>query len=148
MRRAGPRNPLRAGKFCRDSSWRSAGFALCQWQGRTHRACVGPSSATLVADRASIDARADRRPNSLSGGEKQRVAIGRALIARPGLLLPDEPPASVDVARKGEILHDIERVRDELRLPMVYVSHAAPEVERLAHAVVPMGLDESAGEAG
>ena len=51
------------------------------------------------------------------------------------------------MSRKGAILHYIERVGDELRLPMVYVSHRAPEVERLAHAVVPMGLDESAGEA-
>jgi molybdate transport system ATP-binding protein len=82
-----------------------------------------------------------RRPNSLSGGEKQRVAIGRALIARPKLLLLDEPLASVDAGRKGEILRHIEQVRDELRVPILYVSHAAPEVERLANAVVRMDME-------
>jgi molybdate transport system ATP-binding protein len=77
-----------------------------------------------------------RRPQSLSGGEKQRVAIGRALLANPRLLLMDEPLASLDAPRKGEILYYIERLRDELRVPMVFVSHSVDEVVRLAETVV------------
>jgi molybdate transport system ATP-binding protein len=76
-----------------------------------------------------------RRPHHLSGGEKQRVAIGRALLASPRLLLMDEPLASLDAGRKGEILYYIERLRDETKLPIVYVSHAIDEVVRLADAV-------------
>jgi len=77
-----------------------------------------------------------RRPGTLSGGEKQRVAIGRALLTRPALLLLDEPLASLDAARKEEILPYLERLRDELRIPIVHVSHALPEVTRLATNVV------------
>lgn len=77
-----------------------------------------------------------RRPGTLSGGEKQRVAIGRALLARPSLLLLDEPLASLDAARKEEILPYLERLRDELHIPIVHVSHALPEVTRLATHVV------------
>src|SRR6185436_14863195 len=79
----------------------------------------------------------DRRPAGLSGGEKQRVAIGRALLASPAVLLMDEPLASLDAPRKAEILAYIELLRDELKLPIVYVSHALEEVTRLAdHLVV------------
>lgn len=77
-----------------------------------------------------------RRPLSLSGGEKQRVALARALIASPRLLLMDEPLSSLDDARKEEILTLIERVRDEFAVPILYVSHARSEVERLADKVV------------
>lgn len=77
-----------------------------------------------------------RRPTRLSGGEKQRVAIGRALLAHPRLLLMDEPLASLDEARKAEILPFIERLRDEIGVPIVYVSHAVSEVARLATTVV------------
>ncbi len=78
----------------------------------------------------------DRRPNLLSGGEKQRVAIGRALIASPRLILMDEPLASLDDARKAEILPYVERLRDDIRIPIVYVSHSIAEVGRLATDVV------------
>jgi molybdate transport system ATP-binding protein len=78
----------------------------------------------------------DRRPGRLSGGERQRVAIGRALLMRPRLLLLDEPLASLDAGRKREILPYLERLRDEARVPMVYVSHHAGELRRLATSVV------------
>ena len=77
-----------------------------------------------------------RRPANLSGGEKQRVAIGRALLAGPRLLVMDEPLASLDEARKNEILPYIERLRDEAGIPIVYVSHAIAEVARLATTLV------------
>lgn len=77
-----------------------------------------------------------RRPSRLSGGERQRVAIGRALLAAPRLLLFDEPLASLDRARKLEILPLVERLRDEFAIPIVYVSHAQEEVVRLATKVV------------
>jgi len=80
----------------------------------------------------------DRRPRGLSGGEKQRVAIGRALLSRPRLLLMDEPLASLDAPRKAEILYYVERLRDETGVPIVYVSHSLDEVVRLADTVVVM----------
>jgi molybdate transport system ATP-binding protein len=78
----------------------------------------------------------ERRPGQLSGGEKQRVAIGRALVASPKLILMDEPLASLDDARKAEIMPYIERLRDETGTPIVYVSHSVAEVARLATDVV------------
>jgi molybdate transport system ATP-binding protein len=78
----------------------------------------------------------ERRPHRLSGGEKQRVAIGRALLASPRLLLMDEPLASLDAGRRGEILYYIERLRDEVGVPILYVSHEIEEVVRLAGHMV------------
>ena len=77
-----------------------------------------------------------RRIGQLSGGERQRVALGRALLARPRLLLLDEPLASLDDARKADILPYLVRLRDEARVPMVYVSHDADEMRQLATQVV------------
>jgi molybdate transport system ATP-binding protein len=77
-----------------------------------------------------------RRPGTLSGGEKQRVAIGRAILASPRILLMDEPLASLDEARRAETLPYIERLRDELAIPILYVSHSREEVERLARKIV------------
>ena len=79
-----------------------------------------------------------RRPGKLSGGERQRVAIGRALLMRPRLLLLDEPLASLDAARKAEILPYLERLRDDAGVPLIYVSHQADEVRRIATVVVRM----------
>jgi len=89
-----------------------------------------------VVDLLGLGAMLRRKPNTLSGGEKQRVAIGRALLAQPRILLMDEPLAALDIPRKTEILDYIERLRDELNIPIVYVSHSVAEISRLADAVV------------
>ncbi|WP_061977845.1 molybdenum ABC transporter ATP-binding protein [Aureimonas sp. AU20] len=89
-----------------------------------------------VVDLLGLSALLGRRPAGLSGGEKQRVAIGRALLASPRLLLMDEPLAALDEARKAEIIPYIERLRDEAGVPILYVSHSVTEVRRLASHLV------------
>jgi len=89
-----------------------------------------------IVDMLDIGALLGRAPASLSGGERQRVAIGRAILASPRLLLMDEPLASLDEARKQEILPYIEVLRDAVKLPILYVTHMESEVKRLADVVV------------
>jgi len=89
-----------------------------------------------VVELLGLGALLRRKPIALSGGEKQRVAIGRALLAQPRILLMDEPLAALDVPRKREILDYIERLRDELEIPILYVSHSVTEITRLADTVV------------
>jgi molybdate transport system ATP-binding protein len=98
----------------------------------------GTRSARLedVVELLGIGRLLDRRPGRLSGGEKQRVAIGRALLAGPRLLLMDEPLASLDARRKDEILPYLERLRDQANVPIIYVSHSVAEVTRLATTIV------------
>ncbi|AOF89887.1 molybdenum ABC transporter ATP-binding protein [Sinorhizobium sp. RAC02] len=102
-----------------------------------------------IVDLLGIGDLLDRQPENLSGGEKQRVAIGRALLASPRLLLMDEPLAALDEERKAEILPYLERLRDEVGIPIVYVSHSVAEVARLADKVVLMagGRIEAIGPA-
>jgi molybdate transport system ATP-binding protein len=97
---------------------------------------AGGESLGRVVDLLGIGALLDRRPGGLSGGEKQRVALGRALLAGPALIIADEPLAALDEARKAEILPWFERLRDEVSVPVLYVSHSPSEVARLATTVV------------
>jgi molybdate transport system ATP-binding protein len=92
----------------------------------------------LVADLLDLGALMGRRTHQLSGGERQRVAIGRALLSQPNLLLLDEPLASLDASRREEVLPYLETLRDQLSIPMVYVSHDFDEVLRLATHLVLM----------
>ena len=89
-----------------------------------------------VVDLLGLGSLLHRRPHELSGGERQRVALGRALLSQPQLLLLDEPLASLDVARREEVLPYLETLRDWLSIPMVYVSHQFDEVLRLATYLV------------
>lgn len=96
----------------------------------------GPIGFDDVVDLLGIGTLLRRRPHTLSGGERQRVAIGRALLAQPKLLLMDEPLASLDAARKAEILPFLTRLKTALSLPILYVTHALDEVARLADTLV------------
>jgi molybdate transport system ATP-binding protein len=101
-----------------------------------------------VVDLLGIGHLLQRRPAKLSGGEKQRVAIGRALLTSPALLLMDEPLASLDAARKAEVLPFIQRLGREFAIPVLYVSHAMDEIRNLATHMVMMenGRILAAGE--
>ena len=105
---------------------------------RDDRAATKQVAFDEVADLLGITALLDRSPRNLSGGERQRVAIGRALLSQPKLLLMDEPLSALDRATKNEILPFLERLRDRLSLPIVYVTHDMSEVERLADQIVLM----------
>ena len=96
----------------------------------------GNHEAARVIDVLGLAHLLDRMPSRLSGGERQRVALGRALMCDPQLLLMDEPLAALDAPRKAEILPFIERLRDEVEIPMLYVSHDVSEVARLATTLV------------
>ncbi len=100
------------------------------------RAPVGPIRFDDVLALLGIAGLLDRRPHTLSGGERQRVAIGRALMSQPALLVMDEPLASLDSARKQEILPYLHRLKQETRLPVLYVSHALDEIIHLADTLV------------
>lgn len=102
------------------------------------RAPPGPVTLSQVTELLGLGHLLHRRPHSLSGGERQRVAIGRALLSQPRLLLMDEPLASLDATRKAEIMPFLTRLRAELALPIIYVTHAIDEVSRLADTVVLM----------
>ncbi len=106
--------------------------------GARRRARLPQAEAELgaVAEMLGIAALLSRRPGALSGGEAQRVAIGRALLSGARMLVLDEPLAALDPARRAEILPHLERLRDEARVPILYVSHAMEEVARLATTVV------------
>ena len=101
-----------------------------------NRLSFDPAAQDRVVALLDIGHLLDRRTGQLSGGERQRVALGRALLARPRLLLFDEPLGALDADRKAEILPYLVRLRDETGVPMIYVSHDADELRRLATDVV------------
>jgi molybdate transport system ATP-binding protein len=105
-----------------------------------HRRAIGPQRIGLsdVVDLLGLAPLMDRGPGRLSGGERQRVSIGRALLSQPALLLMDEPLASLDAARKGEVLPYLERLHDELAVPIVYVTHDLAEAARLGDRIALM----------
>jgi molybdate transport system ATP-binding protein len=98
-----------------------------------------------VVGMLEIDRLVDRRVTDLSGGERQRVALGRALMSGPSLLLLDEPLAAVDVPLRRRILPYLQRVRDELHVPIVYVSHDPEEVRALSDVVVQLDAGRVVG---
>ena len=115
---------------------------------RMSRHARDAAEAGRIIDMLDIGHLLDRRPGKLSGGERQRVAIGRALLMQPRLLLLDEPLASLDADRKDEILPYLLRLRDDAKVPMLYVSHSPAELERIATAVVRIARGHIAAQGG
>ena len=115
---------------------------------RRARGETQPIAFDTVVELLGLNTLLQRRPQQLSGGEKQRVAIGRALLSQPTLLLLDEPLASLDMARRDEVLPYLERLRDFLKIPMVYISHQFEEVLRLATHVVLMDQGQCLAQGG
>lgn len=109
-------------------------LTYARWAGR--RAASRPFDEVVAL--LGLQELLDRAPGTLSGGERQRVAIGRALLADPALLLMDEPLSSLDHARRRSLLPYLEAIREETRIPIVYVSHETEEVARLADTLVVM----------
>jgi molybdate transport system ATP-binding protein len=103
---------------------------------RRARTPVPEREVARVIEMLRLTALLDRKPANLSGGEKGRVALGRALLTNPDVLLLDEPLAALDAERKNDILPYLERVRDEGRVPMIYVSHSLDEISRLANDII------------
>jgi molybdate transport system ATP-binding protein len=112
------------------------------------RAAGNGAALADVVSLLDLEALLHRHPSKLSGGEQRRVALGRALLANPRLLLLDEPLGSVDVARRQEILPYLDRLIAELKLPMIYVTHDEREVEGRAARVVRMRQGAVVDEAG
>lgn len=100
------------------------------------RSYEGPDDARHVLEILEIDALLSRRIDGLSGGERQRIALARALMSDPTVLLLDEPLAALDLGLRDRILPYLERIRDKFSVPMIYVSHAANEVRRVADWVI------------
>ena len=143
----------RTARSCRPTGGRSATSSRKRACSRTSRCAAifcsarrahdaGDARATIdfdeVVELLGVTRLLDRTPRNLSGGERQRVAIGRALLSQPKLLLMDEPLSALDRATKNEILPFLERLRDRLKLPIVYITHDIAEVERLADQIVLM----------
>lgn len=107
-----------------------------------------PALFAEVVTLLALDPLLKRYPASLSGGEKQRVAIGRALLSEPALLLMDEPLASLDIPRKKEVMPFLERLADHIEIPIIYVTHSLQEILRLAShiAVVDQGKIVASGK--
>lgn len=110
---------------------RNLRYGMRRVPAREHRVALEQACELL-----GIGALLERMPGHLSGGERQRVGIARALLTSPRLLLLDEPLAALDLRRKAEILPYLERLHDELDIPIVYVSHSPDEVARLADHLV------------
>lgn len=102
-------------------------------------------SLDVVVRMLEVDGLLDRRVPDLSGGERQRVALARALMSAPDLLLLDEPLAAVDLERRRRILPYLSRVRDELGVPVLYVSHDRVEVDQLADRIIVLEAGRAVG---
>jgi molybdate transport system ATP-binding protein len=145
-----PAHQRRAGLVFQDARLfphlRVQGNLLYGWRRAPDRA--DQSEIDRVIALLGLEGLLSRRPQSLSGGEQARVALGRALLASPDILLLDEPLASLDAARREEILPYLERLRDVSKVPMLYVSHAVDEVARLADQVVLLDKGRVTGQGG
>ena len=104
------------------------------------RAPAGPIAFDQVVDILGVGRLLQRRPRELSGGERQRVGLGRALLSQPRLLLMDEPLASLDHARRAEILPFFETIKAGFGVPILYVTHDGAEAERLATQRITLGI--------